>query len=130
MEKYDNPLGYKSLPKLLKNFVIPSILAMLVSSLYNIVDQIFIGSGVGYPGNTATNVAYPLTTVCMAVALMIGIGSASKFNLSLGAKDYDKAKNAVASALVMMLVFGLLYTIFILLSLPQLLTFCSAQMKK
>ena len=53
----DNPLGYKSIPSLLRGFAIPSIIAMLVSSLYNIVDQIFIGQGVGYLGNAATNVA-------------------------------------------------------------------------
>ena len=56
-----NPLGYEKIPKLLKSFAIPSIIAMLVSSLYNIVDQIFIGQGVGYLGNAATNVSYPLT---------------------------------------------------------------------
>ena len=74
-----NPLGYEPLPQLLKKFAVPSIIAMLVSSLYNIVDQIFIGQGVGYLGNAATNVAYPLTTICMAIALLIGIGSASRF---------------------------------------------------
>ena len=58
--KTENPLGYEKLPKLLKSYAIPSIIAMLVSSLYNIVDQIFIGQGVGYLGNAATNVAYPL----------------------------------------------------------------------
>ena len=59
----DNPLGYKSIPSLLRSFAIPSIIAMLVSSLYNIVDQVFIGQGVGYLGNAATNVSYPLTTI-------------------------------------------------------------------
>ena len=72
----ENPLGYKSIPELLRSFAIPSIIAMVVSSLYNIVDQIFIGQGVGYLGNAATNVAYPLTTICLAIALLIGIGSA------------------------------------------------------
>ena len=59
----ENPLGFRSIPSLLKSFAIPSIIAMLVSSLYNIVDQIFIGQGVGYLGNAATNVSYPLTTI-------------------------------------------------------------------
>ena len=57
---------------------------MLVSSLYNIVDQIFIGQGVGFLGNAATNVAFPLTTIALAIALLIGIGSASLFSLYLG----------------------------------------------
>lgn len=80
-----NPLGVRPLPELLRSFAVPSVLAMLVSSLYNIVDQIFIGNGVGYLGNAATNVAYPLTTVCLAIALLIGVGSAARFNLNLGA---------------------------------------------
>ena len=59
-----NPLGYEKESSLLKKFAIPSIISMLVSSLYNIVDQIFIGQGVGFLGNAATNVAFPLTTAC------------------------------------------------------------------
>lgn len=86
-ELWENPLGYEKISRLLKNFAIPSIIAMLVSSLYNIVDQIFIGQGVGYLGNAATNVSYPLTTICLAIALLIGIGSASRFSLYLGAGE-------------------------------------------
>ena len=66
-----NPLGYKKIPSLLAAFAIPSIIATLVSSLYNIVDQVFIGQGVGYLGNAATNVSYPLTTICLAISLII-----------------------------------------------------------
>lgn len=73
MTKQENPLGYEKISKLLRGFAIPSIIAMVVSSLYNIVDQIFIGQGVGYLGNAATNVSYPLTTICLAIALLIGI---------------------------------------------------------
>lgn len=86
-ELWENPLGYEKISRLLKNFAIPSIIAMLVSSLYNIVDQIFIGQGVGYLGNAATNVSYPLTTICLAIALLIGIGSVSRFSLYLGAGE-------------------------------------------
>ncbi len=83
-QEAENPLGYENIPKLLRGFAIPSIVAMLVSSLYNIVDQVFIGWGVGYLGNAATNVAYPLTTICLAIALLISAGSASRFSLYLG----------------------------------------------
>ena len=69
-----NPLGYEKEGKLLVGFAIPCIISMLVTALYNIVDQIFIGQGVGYLGNAATNVAYPLTTICLSIALLIGIG--------------------------------------------------------
>ena len=74
----ENPLGYEKISKLLKNFAVPSIVASLVGSIYNIVDQIFIGQGVGYLGNAATNVAYPFSTICLAIALLVGIGSASR----------------------------------------------------
>ena len=87
----ENPLGYEKLPRLLKSFAVPSIIAMLVSSLYNIVDQVFIGQGVGYLGNAATNVAFPLTTISLAIALLIGIGSASLFSLNLGAGEKEDA---------------------------------------
>ena len=69
-----NPLGSLPINTLLPKFAIPSIVAYLVTSLYNIVDQIFIGQGVGYLGNAATNVAFPFTTVSTAIALMMGIG--------------------------------------------------------
>lgn len=116
-----NPLGYEKLPKLLKGYAIPSIIAMLVSSLYNIVDQIFIGQGVGYLGNAATNVAYPLTTICLAIALLIGIGSASRFSLELGAGRKENAEIAVGNAVSMMIILGILYVIIIELFLRPLL---------
>ena len=80
----ENPLGYEKIPKLLKNFAVPSIVASLVGSIYNIVDQIFIGHSIGELGNAATNVAFPLSTVCIAIALLLGIGGAAAFNLSMG----------------------------------------------
>ena len=80
----ENPLGYEKISKLLKNFAVPSIVASLIGSIYNIVDQIFIGQGVGYLGNAATNVAYPFSTICLAIALLVGIGSASRVSLCLG----------------------------------------------
>ena len=95
----ENILGIEKPSKLLRSFAIPSIISMLVSSLYNIVDQIFIGQGVGYLGNAATNVAYPLTTICLAIALLIGIGSASRFSLHLGAGEKDRACRVVGNGI-------------------------------
>lgn len=117
-----NPLGYKSIPSLLKGFAIPSIIAMLVSSLYNIVDQIFIGQGVGYLGNAATNVSYPLTTICLSIALLIGIGSASRFSLYLGGGEEENATRAVGTGIAMMISFGVIYAVLIELFLHPLLT--------
>ena len=74
MQAVQNPLKTEKVSKLLRTFAIPSIIAMLVSALYNIVDQVFIGWSIGALGNAATNVAFPLTTICIAIALMFGIG--------------------------------------------------------
>ena len=106
-----NPLGYEKIPVLLRRYAIPSIIAMVVSSLYNIVDQIFIGQGVGYLGNAATNVAYPLTTICLSIALLIGIGGASRF--SLGAGDDESACRAAGTAVAMLAAGGVLYAVLI-----------------
>lgn len=122
MEQRENPLGYKSIPELLRGFAIPSIIAMVVSSLYNIVDQIFIGQGVGYLGNAATNVSYPLTTICLAIALLIGIGSASRFSLHLGAGEKEDAARVAGNGISMMIVFGVIYAILIEIFLHPLLT--------
>ncbi|MGL4737078.1 MAG: MATE family efflux transporter [Cellulosilyticaceae bacterium] len=121
-----NPLGVEKIPKLLRNYAIPSIIALLVSSLYNIVDQIFIGQGVGYLGNAATNVAYPLTTICLSIALLIGVGSAARFSLSLGAGEKEKATQTVGTAICMMFAGGILYFILIELFLTPLLTLFGA----
>ena len=79
-----NPLGSAPIGKLMVKFAIPSIIAMLVGALYNIVDQLFIGHAIGTLGNAATNVAFPFTTSCLALALLFGIGGASCFNLNMG----------------------------------------------
>ncbi|MBQ7507250.1 MAG: MATE family efflux transporter [Lachnospiraceae bacterium] len=118
----ENPIGTLPVGKLLRQFAIPSIIAMLVSSLYNVVDQIFIGQGVGYLGNAATNVAFPLVTICMAMTLAIGIGSATQFSLSLGRKEEEEAARVAGSGFLMMVLFGTIYAVLVELFLPQLLT--------
>ena len=123
-EKTENPLGYEKIPRLLKQFAIPSIIAMLVSSLYNVVDQIFIGQGVGYLGNAATNVAFPLVTICMAITLTIGIGSASRFSLYLGKKQEEEASKVVGNGFCMMVAFGAAYAIIVeIFLIPMLKAF-------
>lgn len=112
-ETLQNPLGYKKVSSLLATFAVPSIIATLVSSLYNIVDQVFIGQGVGYLGNAATNVSYPLTTICLAISLLIGIGSASRFSLSLGAGEYDEARRVIGNGVCMMIFSGIIYALLI-----------------
>ena len=106
-----NPLGYEKITKLIKKFAVPSIIAMIISSLYNIVDQIFIGKGVGMLGNAATNVSFPFTTICIAIALLIGVGSSAKFSISLGRNDKEAASKVVSNAIFMMIILGSIYLI-------------------
>lgn len=96
-----NPLGYKKISGLLLSFAIPSIIAMLVNAIYNMVDQIFIGHKFGFLGNAATNVAFPLTTISTAFALLLGHGGASKQNLELGAGNKEKAERTVGTMLIL-----------------------------
>lgn len=105
----ENPLGYENVSALLRKFALPSIAAMLVGSLYNIVDQIFIGQGIGYLGNAATNVSYPLSTICLGISLLIGIGSGARFSILLGENRPDRAASLVGNGIILMVVAGLLY---------------------
>ncbi|MEY8312287.1 MATE family efflux transporter [Oscillospiraceae bacterium 42-9] len=122
----ENPLGYEKVSKLLRSFAIPSITASLVGSLYNIVDQVFIGQGVGYLGNAATNVSYPFSTICLAISLLIGIGSASRFSLYLGNKEPEQAAKVAGNGIVLMGILGLAYLVIGEALLPQLLTLFGA----
>ena len=94
----ENILGTEKIGKLLVTFAVPGIIAMVVNSIYNIVDQIFIGQGVGYLGNGATNVIFPMTTLALAFAMMIGNGAGSYMSLMLGRKQEDAAARGVATA--------------------------------
>lgn len=123
MEVNKSPLGTEKISKLLSQFAIPSIIAMLVSSLYNIVDQFFIGQKIGELGNAATNISFPLSISCVAIALLFGIGGASAFNLSMGQGKKDEAVYYMGNAAVMMVVCGLLLTIVTELFLEPLLNF-------
>lgn len=107
----DNPLGTAPINKLLVKFAIPSIVAMLVTSLYNIVDQIFIGNFVGQLGNAATNIAFPLSTLCTATSLLLGIGGAAAFNLSMGKGEKENSGKFVGNAVVTAVIMGLVLTL-------------------
>ena len=118
-----NPLGEQPVNRLLRQFAVPSVISMLVGSLYNIVDQFFIGQRVGELGNAATNIAFPLSTSCLALALLIGIGGSSAFNLAMGGGDEKKAVNILGNAVVMLAGSGLVLSIVTMLFLRPLLVF-------
>ena len=118
-----NPLGVEKTGVLLRQFAIPSIIAMLVSSLYNIVDQFFIGRSVGELGNAATNISFPLSISCVAIALLFGIGGASAFNLHMGKGEKDKAVYFMGNALVMLFGCGLFLCMITQIFLEPMLRF-------
>mgnify|MGYP000850014901 CR=1 FL=1 len=121
MSKEINNLGEGSVGKLLYKLAVPAIVANIVNALYNVVDQIFIGQGVGYLGNAATNIAFPLVTLCLAIGLMIGIGSAANLNLELGRKNYEKAKKIVGTSANLLVIIGTIIWIIVILFLKQLM---------
>ena len=116
-----NPLGTAPVGGLISKFAIPAIISMLVSALYNIVDQIFIGQGVGMLGNAATNVAFPVTTIATALALLLGIGGASNYNLEMGAGREKKASSIAGTALSTLVITGAILAVAVLLFLRPLL---------
>lgn len=116
-----NPLATERIDKLIAKFAIPAIISMLVSSLYNIVDQIFIGQGVGMLGNAATNIAFPISIICTATALLLGIGSASNFNLKSGAGESEEASKIVGTGLAMLVICGVIIAVVVLFFLDPLL---------
>lgn len=121
-----NPLGSESVSRLMVKFAIPSIIGMLVGALYNIVDQLFIGHGVGTLGNTATSIAFPFTTLCMAIALLFGIGGASCFNIAQGMGDKKRAASFAGNALFWLTVSGIVLAILTLVFLKPLLVLFGA----
>ncbi len=116
-----NPLETEPIGKLIARFAIPATISMLVSSLYNIVDQIFIGRGVGLLGNAATNVAFPISIICTATALLLGIGSASNYNLQSGAGKQKRACHIAGTGLSMLAVSGTAIMLLVLLFLKPLI---------
>lgn len=119
-----SPFATEPVGRLIAKFAIPCVISLLVNSLYNIVDQIFIGWGVGYLGNGATNVVFPITIIALALSLMIGDGGAAYLSLKLGEGELDKAKKGVGNAIVMVTVVSIvLMAIFLIFINPILSLF-------
>lgn len=124
MENQDNKiLGTEKIPKLLAKFAIPCVLSLLISALYNIVDQIFIGNSqeLGYFGNAATSVVFPLTVIAMAFCFALGDGSAAFLSICQGRKDTKNAHRALGNALLVNLILSLLFVLVCALFMEKLL---------
>ena len=116
----ENPLGYERIGRLLASYAIPSIISLIINSLYNMVDQIFIGQGVGFLGNGATNIIAPIATIAIAVATLFGDGLAAFFSLNLGQGNADKAAKGVGTAVIASGMISVLYAVFAFIFLSPL----------
>lgn len=121
MKENTNPLALAPLNGLIAKFAVPAVVSMLVSALYNIVDQIFIGQGVGMLGNAATNIAFPVSIIATATALLLGIGSASNYNLEMGAGREERASEIAGTGLASLVISGTVIAVIVLLFLEQFL---------
>ena len=107
----DAALGTERIGKLMLRFAIPSVVSIVVNSIYNMVDQIFIGQGVGYLGNAGTNIIMPMATVLMALTMMVGAGTATYISLNLGRGEPDRAARGACGAMTVTVVIGLVMTV-------------------
>ena len=112
--------------RLIVKFAIPCVISLVVNALYNIVDQIFIGWGVGYLGNGATNVVFPITIIALALAVLIGDGGAAYLSLKLGEGDLDSVKKGVGNAAVMITIAGIAMLVITIVFMNPILTLFGA----
>ena len=110
-ELKENPLAEAPLGKLMLKYAVPSVIALVVNALYNIVDQIFIGWGVGTLGNSATNVIFPLNMVVMSLALLLGDGGAAYLSLEMGRGNREKAEKAANNTFTWLIAVGIVFCI-------------------
>lgn len=116
-------LGKEKISKLLLTFSIPCVISMLINSVYNIVDQIFIGKGVGTLGNAATNVIFPLIIMFNAIAGLIGNGAAANLSLKLGEGNKKSAAKSIGSSITLTLVVSIVVSVIAYIMLPKLVYF-------
>ena len=131
MEQTENILGTEKIGKLIRKFSIPCIISMLVNSLYNIVDQIYIGQGVGYLGNGATNIVFPIVMISLAFSLMLGDGSSAYLSLKLGEKKKKDAELGIGNGIMLSVIVSIIFCAITFAFLPQLLNLfgCTANLR-
>lgn len=118
----NNVLGYAPIGGLLARFALPSIIAMVVNSLYNVVDQIFIGQKVGPLGTAATTAAFPVTTIAMSLALLAGAGGAALASIKLGEKKEKQAEQILGNVITASTVMSIIFSVAALIFLDPMLT--------
>lgn len=121
-----SPFATEPIGRLIVKFAVPSVIALLVNSLYNIVDQIFIGWGVGYLGNGATNIVFPITIIALALSMMIGNGGAAYLSLKMGEGEVETAKKGVGNAVTLVTIVSILLAVIFLVWIDPTLTLFGA----
>lgn len=124
--KESEEMRVESIPKLLLRFSMPAIVGLLVNSLYNIIDSMFVGRGVGDLGLAGVTVSFPIVTSFMACIMLIGMGATSLISIRLGQKKGDEAEEIIANAFTLFIVLGLSLTAIGLIFLKPILIFFGA----
>ena len=119
-------LGTERIPKLLKQYAVPAIIAMTASSLYNMVDAIFIGHGVGPYAISGLALTFPFMNLAAAFGTLVGVGASTMASMLLGQKNYDIARKVLGNVVVLNFIIGLLFTIVALVFLNPILYFFGA----
>ena len=119
-------LGTEKINKLLKSYAIPAIIAMIATSLYNLTDSIFIGHGIGPLGIAGLAITFPLINLGAAFGSMVGIGAATLMSVFLGQKRKNLAQKVLGNVVILNIIIGILYTIFMLVFLNEILSFFGA----
>lgn len=119
-------MGTESIGRLLMQYAIPSVIAMTASSIYHITASAFIGQGVGPLAISGLAITFPLINLAAAFGSLVGAGAATLMSLRLGQKDYSTANDILGNVFMLNLIFGLSYTVVIMLFLDPILYFFGA----
>ncbi len=119
-------LGTGNVWKLLLQYAIPSVIAMTASSLYNIIDSIFIGQGVGALAISGLAITFPLMNIAAAFGSLVGVGASTLMSLRLGQKDYESANNILGNVFVLNGILGTAYSVVVIIFLDPILGFFGA----
>ncbi len=126
MSRVSNEMETKSVPKLLIKFSVPAIIGLLVTALYNVVDSIFVGRGIGELALAGITVCLPMVTMLMACVMLIGMGATALISIRLGEKKEEDAEKIVANALVLFIIIAIILTVLGLMFLESILIFFGA----
>lgn len=125
-KKAPNELGTEKIGKLLMMYAVPAVIAMTASSLYNMVDSIFIGRGVGPLAISGLAVTFPIMNLSAAFGAMVGVGGSTLMSVKLGQKDYDIAEKVLGNVVMMNIIVGIAFAVVALIFLDPILIFFGA----